>query len=74
MLKIFTLKKFGVFRPINLISIDYLAKNSIDFYSGTYVTNVCDMVTVLFTVLKKVQNKPTKTNILTHYNSVGPRN
>ena len=45
--------KFGVIRLISLISIDLFAQNSIGFYSGIYVTNMCDMVTEGLTVSEK---------------------
>ena len=51
--------KFRVIRLISLISIDSLAPNSIGFYSGIYVTTMCDMVTVGLTVSEK---SPGQTN------------
>ena len=52
--------KFMVIRLISLISIHKLAPTSIGFYSGIYLTTMCDMVTVGLTVSEKVQdNKQT---------------
>ena len=61
---IYTLK-FGVSRLISLISIDYLAQNSIGFNSGTYSTTICDMVTVGLIVSEK---SPGQTNVQTDKN------